>query len=72
MFSPLPKEIQAAYIAQMNKTQYTETVNQEMDRLNDSLSQLGEKKIHLQQPLFEKWLAIILFDMRSNDLLGHR
>jgi hypothetical protein len=49
MFSPLPKEIQAAYIAQMNKTRYIETVNQEMDGLNESLSQLG--KIRLQQPL---------------------
>lgn len=51
MFCPLPTEVQAAYIAQMNKTRYIETVNQEMDSLSESLSQLGEKKIHLQQPL---------------------
>ena len=51
MFYPLPTEVQAAYLAQMSKTRYTETVNQEMDGLNESLSQLSEKKIRLQGPL---------------------
>lgn len=49
MFSPLRIEIQAAYIAQMNKTRYIETVNQEMDCLSESLLQLGE--VRLQKPL---------------------
>lgn len=62
MFYPLPTEIQAAYIAQMNKTRYTETVNQEMDSLNESLSQLGEKKIRLQSPLTVITAGIISSD----------
>lgn len=49
MFQPLPKDIQAAYIAQMNKTQYTETVNREMDSFKTSLEQL--KKVQIQHPL---------------------
>jgi pimeloyl-ACP methyl ester carboxylesterase len=51
MFNPLPPKIQAAYIAQMNKTRYEETVNQEMDALNESLSQVGERTIFLHCPL---------------------
>lgn len=65
MFSPLPKEIQAAYIAQMNKTRYTETVNREMDGLSESLSQLGEKKICLQCPL-----TVITAGITSNNEEG--
>lgn len=49
MFHPFPEDIQAAYIAQMNKTRYTETVNREMEGLNESLSQLS--RIKIQQPL---------------------
>lgn len=51
MFSPLPPQIKAAYIAQMNKTGYTETVNREMAGFSESLSQLSEQKMPLQQPL---------------------
>jgi hypothetical protein len=50
MFYPLPTDIQAAYIAQMNKTRYTEIVNQEMDSLNKSLLQLGEKRYIYSTP----------------------
>lgn len=59
MFHPLPEKIRTTYIAQMNKTLYTETVNQEMDTLHKSLSQLDERKIHLQQPLFVITAGII-------------
>jgi pimeloyl-ACP methyl ester carboxylesterase len=45
MFYPLPPEIQAAYIAQMNKTRYTETVNLEMDGLNEAASAKASFKI---------------------------
>jgi len=51
MFKPLPAQIQASYIAQMNKTLYTKTVNREMDGLYKSLLQLEERKICLQCPL---------------------
>lgn len=51
MLQPLPTKIQAAYIAQMNKTRYTEAVNQEMKSIHISLSQLNERKIPFQTPL---------------------
>ncbi len=51
MFQPLPEGIRAAYFAQMDKTLYTVTVNQEMRDLHKSLSQLEKRKICLQQPL---------------------
>lgn len=48
MFIPFPKEIQDKYIAQMNKTLYTQTVNQESEYLEESLAQLDERKVHLK------------------------
>ncbi|MDP1609262.1 MAG: alpha/beta hydrolase [Chlamydiales bacterium] len=48
MFTPLPEQIRHMYIAQMNKTSYTQTVSREMEALNESLCQLRERKVHLQ------------------------
>lgn len=46
MFLPLPKEIRDSYIAQMHKTNYSRIVSQEMNCLEESLSQLAQ--CHLQ------------------------
>ena len=48
MFTPLPEEIRRMYVAQMNKTSYTKTVSREMEALHESLYQLRERKVHLQ------------------------
>ncbi len=48
MFTPLPEQIRHMYIAQMNKISYTQTVSREMEALNESLCQLYERKVHLQ------------------------
>lgn len=55
MFSPLPEVVRQSYIAQMNKTKYAITVSREMAALSESLSQLDNSKIHLQ----DKPLAVI-------------
>lgn len=65
MFHPLPPEIRAAYIAQMNKTRYIETVHRELNGLNESLLQLS--KVHLQQPLI-----IITAGIISNSEAGRK
>lgn len=53
MFAPFPERIRSMYIAQMNKTSYAKTVSREMQALNESLSQLSKRKVHLQEkPLF--------------------
>lgn len=49
MFQPLPEKIRRMYFAQMNKTSYTKTVSREMNALNESLCQLRESKVHLQE-----------------------
>lgn len=67
MFQPLPEKIRTAYIAQMNKILYTETVNREMDCLHKSLSQLEERKIRLQQPL-----TVITAGIVSNNKEGKK
>ncbi len=51
MFLPLPENIRKAYVAQMNKTLYAETVLKEMSCLDESLAQLERRGIHLQCPL---------------------
>lgn len=48
MFTPLPEKIRSMYVAQLNKTSYIKTVSREMKALNESLCQLGERKVHLQ------------------------
>jgi pimeloyl-ACP methyl ester carboxylesterase len=48
MFAPLPEKIRSMYFAQMNKTGYTKTVSREMESLHESLCQLRERKVHLQ------------------------
>lgn len=48
MFAPLPEDSRRMYVAQMNKTRYVKTVSKEMEALAESLSQLRESKMHLQ------------------------
>lgn len=48
MFAPLPEKIRSMYFAQMNKTSYTTTVSRELEAFDESLRQLAERKIHLQ------------------------
>lgn len=47
MFHPLPEKIRLMYIAQMNKTSYTNTVAREMESFEESLFQLEAADIHL-------------------------
>ncbi|MFI5343575.1 MAG: alpha/beta hydrolase [Chlamydiales bacterium] len=48
MFKPLPAQVRHAYLAQMFKTSYTNTVSREMDGLEESLCQLDESKLMLK------------------------
>ena len=66
MFQPLPKEIKNIYVAQMNKTNYTKTIAREMACLNESLLQLGESQVHLQ----DKALFVISAGIVPNDAEG--
>ncbi len=71
MFAPLPKEIRSMYFAQMNKTSYTKTVSKEMAALQESLSQLDGRKVHLQN----KPLIVITagqFSNRNEELAWNR
>ena len=63
MFKPLPEKIKLMYFAQMNKTSYIKTVSREMEDLKESLYQLRENKIHLQ----EKLLIVITAGKFSNN-----
>lgn len=63
MFTPLPEQIRHMYIAQMNKTSYTQTVSREMEALNESLCQLRERKVHLQ----DKPLVVITAGKFANN-----
>ena len=62
MFKPLPEKIKLMYFAQMNKTSYIKTVSREMEDLKESLCQLRENKVHLQ----EKPLIVITAGEFSN------
>lgn len=62
MFQPLPEKIRRMYVAQMNKTSYTNTVLREMESLRESLAELRESKVHLQ----EKPLIVITAGKFSN------
>lgn len=48
MFSPLPEAVRKSYLAQMNKTRYTKTVSEEIKALAESLSQLRDSNVHLE------------------------
>lgn len=66
MLQPLPQKIRHMYVAQMSKTSYTKTVLREMECLNESLLQLNESKVHLQ----DKPLIVITAGIFSNDEEG--
>lgn len=63
MFNPLPEKIRRAYLAQMFKTNYSKTVSREMDCLEESLCQLNENKVFLN----DIPLVVISANKFSND-----
>ncbi len=62
MFASLPPKMGRMYLAQMNKTNYTKTVSREMESFSESLAQLHQSHIHLQ----DKPLIVISAGKFSN------
>ncbi len=64
MFAPLPERVRCMYVAQMNKTSYTQTVSRELETFSESLRQLRDRKVHLQ----DKPLIVITAGQFANSI----